>query len=51
MENNEANELPPQIEDKKRHGCLAVFLILSLYQKRSTIIYCNVIYGQCKRDV
>ena len=30
MENNEANELPPQIEEKKRHGCLSVFLILVL---------------------
>ena len=28
MDNNESSELPPQIEDKKRHGCLSVYLIL-----------------------
>ena len=31
MDNNESSELPPQIEDKKRHGCLSVILILMIF--------------------
>jgi hypothetical protein len=38
MENNEANELPPQIEDKKRHGCLSACLILMILGSVLTII-------------
>ena len=30
MDNNETSELPPQIEEKKRHGCLTACLVLMI---------------------
>ena len=38
MDNNESSDLPPLIEDKKRHGCLSLFLILSILGGVITIL-------------
>ena len=38
MENNEANELPPQVEEKKRHGCLTACLILMILGSVLTVL-------------
>ena len=38
MDNNETSGLPPQIDDKKRHGCLTACLILMILGSVLTIL-------------
>ena len=38
MDNNETSELPPQIEEKKRHGCLTACLILMILGSVLTVL-------------
>ena len=44
MDNNETSELPPQIEEKKRHGCLTACLILMILHSVLTILGCLYTY-------
>ena len=38
MDNNETSELPPQVEEKKRHGCLTACLILMILGSVLTVL-------------
>ena len=38
MDNNETSELPHQVEEKKRHGCLTACLILMILGSVLTVL-------------